>query len=175
MVGCRSGVVPVGSLQGQNVVVVGGSQGVGRSIVEAAHSEGAEVLAVARGSIALLQLTSQVPGVEILEADATQDAAPAQVFDRLMPDVLVICAGAPAARVPLPDQSWDDFSANWETDVRVSFLFCQAAVRGRLFGRQAYADVLGRSLSEGGGSAWVGPAFHGAGADAHYAWHWRGR
>ena len=40
----------MGSLQGQNVVVVGGSRGVGRSIVEAAFSEGAAVLAVARGA-----------------------------------------------------------------------------------------------------------------------------
>ena len=40
----------MGSLQGQNVVVVGGSRGVGRSIVEAALSQGATVLAVARGA-----------------------------------------------------------------------------------------------------------------------------
>ncbi|HEV7346003.1 MAG TPA: SDR family oxidoreductase [Devosia sp.] len=122
----------MGSLQGQNVVVVGGSQGVGRSIVEAAHREGASVLAVARGEIALLQLTSQVSGVHILMADATEDTAPVEVFSALAPDVLVICAGAPAASVPLQDQTWKDFSANWETDVRASFLFCQAALRAPL-------------------------------------------
>lgn len=120
----------MGSLQGQNVVVIGGSQGVGRSIVEAAHREGATVLAVARGQIALLQLTSALPGLKILMADATEDASPAQVFDVLMPDVLVICAGALAASTPIQDQSWQDFSSNWETDVRASFLFCQAALRG---------------------------------------------
>lgn len=122
----------MGSLQSQNVVVVGGSQGVGRAIVEAAHREGATVLAVARGQIALLQLASQLAGVRILMADATDDAAPAEVFATLMPDVLVICAGAPAASSPLTDQSWDEFSANWATDVRASFLFCQAALRGHL-------------------------------------------
>lgn len=37
----------MGSLQDQNVVVVGGSRGVGRSIVEAALREGATMLAAA--------------------------------------------------------------------------------------------------------------------------------
>ena len=49
------------SLQGQNVVVVGGSRGVGRSIVEAALSEGATVLAVARGEQALAQFAREIP------------------------------------------------------------------------------------------------------------------
>ena len=47
------------SLQGQNVVVVGGSRGVGRSIVEVALSEGATVLAVARGEAALAQFAGE--------------------------------------------------------------------------------------------------------------------
>ncbi|TIX31872.1 MAG: SDR family NAD(P)-dependent oxidoreductase, partial [Mesorhizobium sp.] len=43
-------------LQNQNVVVVGGSRGVGRAIVEAALGAGATVLAVARGAADLKQL-----------------------------------------------------------------------------------------------------------------------
>ncbi|RUV47827.1 hypothetical protein EOA88_39555 [Mesorhizobium sp. M5C.F.Ca.IN.020.14.1.1] len=42
-------------LQGRNVVVVGGSRGVGRSIAEAALSERATVMAVARGEPALAE------------------------------------------------------------------------------------------------------------------------
>ena len=49
----------MGSLQGQNVVVVGGSRGVGRSIVEAALSEGATVLAVARGEQSLARFAGE--------------------------------------------------------------------------------------------------------------------
>ncbi|MER9845109.1 SDR family NAD(P)-dependent oxidoreductase [Mesorhizobium australicum] len=122
----------MGSLQGQNVVVVGGSRGVGRSIVEAALREGATVLAAARGAAALKELSWEASGVRTLAVDAKQEAAPDTVFAALEPDVLVICAGAFAPSAPLQDQSWDQFSANWEMDVKASFLFCQAALRGRM-------------------------------------------
>jgi NAD(P)-dependent dehydrogenase (short-subunit alcohol dehydrogenase family) len=119
-------------LQGQNVVVVGGSRGVGRSIVEAALSEGAAVLAVARGERALAQFARESPGVKIFAVDATADTAPDAVFAAVEPDVLVICAGALAPAAPVHELSWEVFSANWETDVKASFLFCSAALRGRL-------------------------------------------
>jgi NAD(P)-dependent dehydrogenase (short-subunit alcohol dehydrogenase family) len=122
----------MGSLQGRNVVVVGGSRGVGRSIVEAALGEGATVLAVARGTAALTQLSNEMPRVKTLAVDATKDSAPDDVFAALEPDVLVICAGALAPAAPVHELSWEAFSANWETDVKASFLFCKAALRGRL-------------------------------------------
>ncbi len=122
----------MGSLKGQNVVVVGGSRGVGRSIVEAALGEGATGLAVARGAADLRELSWEASGVRTLSADAAQEAAPDAVFTALEPDVLVICAGALAPSAPIQDQDWGDFSANWEMDVKASFLFCKAALQGRL-------------------------------------------
>ncbi|RWM21249.1 MAG: SDR family oxidoreductase [Mesorhizobium sp.] len=122
----------MGSLQGQNVVVIGGSRGVGRSIVEAALGEGATVLAVARGTAALKELSWETSGVKMLAVDATNETAPDAVFAALEPDVLVICAGALAPSAPVQEQSWEDFSANWEMDVKASFLFCKAALQGRL-------------------------------------------
>jgi NAD(P)-dependent dehydrogenase (short-subunit alcohol dehydrogenase family) len=120
------------SLQGQNVVVIGGSRGVGRSIVETALGEGATVLAVARGAAALKELCWETSGVTTLAVDATDETAPDAVFAALEPDVLVICAGALAPSAPVQDQSWEDFSVNWEVDVKASFLFCKAALQGRL-------------------------------------------
>jgi NAD(P)-dependent dehydrogenase (short-subunit alcohol dehydrogenase family) len=117
------------SLQGGNVVVVGGSRGVGRSIVEAALNEGATVLAVARGTASLAQFANETPGVKTLAVDATTDAAPDAVFAALEPDVLVLCAGALAPAAPPHELSWEEFSVNWETDVKASFLFCGAALR----------------------------------------------
>ncbi|TIX05623.1 MAG: SDR family oxidoreductase [Mesorhizobium sp.] len=122
----------MGSLQGQNVVVIGGSRGVGRSIVEAALGEGATVLAVARGTAALKELSRETSGVKTLAVDVTKETAPHAVFAALEPDVLVICAGALAPSAPVQEQSWEDFSANWEMDVKASFLFCKAALQGRL-------------------------------------------
>jgi NAD(P)-dependent dehydrogenase (short-subunit alcohol dehydrogenase family) len=145
----------VESLQGQNVVVVGGSRAVGRSIVEATLSEGATVLAVARGAASLKQLSNETPGVKTLAVDATQDRAPDQVFAALEPDVLVICAGALAPAAPVHELSWQAFSVNWETDVKASFLFCKAALQRPL--KPGTRIVLISS-----GAAWSGgPPFAG--------------
>jgi NAD(P)-dependent dehydrogenase (short-subunit alcohol dehydrogenase family) len=82
------------ALAGKNVVVIGGSRGLGRVIVEAARAEGAQALAVAREEEALDRLAAEVPGVRTLPIDATGEQAPEQVFGTLLPDVLVICAAA---------------------------------------------------------------------------------
>ena len=112
----------------KNVVVIGGSRGLGRAIVVAAHAEGAHVLAVARSAAELAKLTEELLGVQVLALDATSESAPAKVFATLSPDVLIICAGAIPHMAPLGEQSWEQFSRNWNTDVKLSLLFSQAAL-----------------------------------------------
>ena len=115
-------------LTGKKVVVVGGSRGVGRRIVEMAIGNGARVLAVARQQAPLQQLAQAAPGAEVLALDATDEAAPAKVFDVLEPDVLIISAGAVPPAAPLHEQNWQEFRVNWETDVKSAFHFCKAAL-----------------------------------------------
>jgi NAD(P)-dependent dehydrogenase (short-subunit alcohol dehydrogenase family) len=115
-------------LAGKNVVVIGGSRGVGRCIVEAAHHGGARVLAAARQETPLQKLARELPGVEILSIDATHESSPSGVFDLLQPDVLVLCAGAFPPAAPLHEQSWQQFAVNWEADVKIAFHFCKAAL-----------------------------------------------
>ena len=67
-------------LTGKNVVVIGGSRGVGRRIVEASVLNGARVLAVARHAGSLQQLAEEVSGVEVLALDATDGAAPSAML-----------------------------------------------------------------------------------------------
>jgi NAD(P)-dependent dehydrogenase (short-subunit alcohol dehydrogenase family) len=81
-------------LTGKKIVVIGGSRGVGRRVVEVAIGNGARALAVARQEAPLRQLAQEVSGAEVLSLDATDEAAPAKVFDVLQPDVLVLSAGA---------------------------------------------------------------------------------
>ncbi len=116
------------SLTGKTMVVIGGSRGVGRRIVEAGIGNGARVLAVARQEVTLRQLAREVPGVEVLVLDATDEAAPAKVFEALQPDILVLCAGAFPPAAPLHKQSWPEFAVNWETDVKIAFHFLKAAL-----------------------------------------------
>jgi NAD(P)-dependent dehydrogenase (short-subunit alcohol dehydrogenase family) len=115
-------------LAGKTMVVIGGSRGVGRRIVEAGIENGARVLAVARREAALRQLAQEVPGTETLALDATDEGAPAKVFDVLVPDILVLCAGALPPAAPIHEQSWQQFAVNWESDVKIAFHFLKAAL-----------------------------------------------
>ena len=76
----------------------------------------------------LRQLAQEVPGADVLSLDATDEAAPAKVFDVLQPDVLVLSAGAVPSAAPLHEQNWQQFRVNWETDVKIAFHFCKAAL-----------------------------------------------
>ena len=116
------------SLAGKNMVVVGGSRGVGRQIVEAGVGAGARVLAVARRQEPLVQLAEEVSGAEVLSLDATKEDAPSRVFGVLQPDVLVVCGGATPPAAPLHEQNWQQFAVNWETDVKIAFHFFKAAL-----------------------------------------------
>jgi NAD(P)-dependent dehydrogenase (short-subunit alcohol dehydrogenase family) len=116
------------SLTGKSLVVIGGSRGVGRRIVEAGVRGGARVLAVARGERELRRLAEEVPGSAVLALDATDEAAPAAVFGALEPGILVLCAGALPPTAPLHELGWREFAVNWETDVRIAFQFCKAAL-----------------------------------------------
>ena len=143
------------SMSNRNVVVVGGSRGVGRAIARAVHAQGATVLSVARQARDLEGLASELSGILTLSLDATDERAPVQVFDKLRPDLLVLCCGAIPVVAPLQNQSWEQFSGNWNTDVKASFLFCRAALRlplapgARIFLIASGAALGGSPLSGG--------------------------
>jgi NAD(P)-dependent dehydrogenase (short-subunit alcohol dehydrogenase family) len=44
------------------------------------------------------------------------------------PNILVLCGGALPPGAPLHEQSWEEFTVNWETDVKIAFHFCKAAL-----------------------------------------------
>ena len=115
-------------LMGKKMIVIGGSRGVGRRIVEAGVGNGARVLAVARREAPLRQLAQEVAGTEVLPLDASDENAPEKVFGVLVPDILVLSAGAFPPAAPLHEQTWQTFAANWEADVRIAFHFCKAAL-----------------------------------------------
>jgi NAD(P)-dependent dehydrogenase (short-subunit alcohol dehydrogenase family) len=115
------------ALVGKNVVVVGGSLGVGRAIADQADAAGARVLIFSRNPPAPGCDGGGAPKWQ--QADAATEEAPGQVFTALLPDVLIISAGAQPPVEPLHQLSWEGFSVNWESDVKASFLFSRAALR----------------------------------------------
>jgi NADP-dependent 3-hydroxy acid dehydrogenase YdfG len=87
------------------------------------------VLAVARQTAPLERLAAEFSGVQILALDATEEGAPAKVFATLAPDVEIVCAGAIPHMASLVEQSWEQFSRNWNADVKMSLLFAQDALK----------------------------------------------
>jgi NAD(P)-dependent dehydrogenase (short-subunit alcohol dehydrogenase family) len=115
-------------LTGKNVVIVGATGDVGVSIVRRTRAAGAQVLAVARGRDALDRLAGELRGLKTAALDASDEAAPAAVFAAMAPDLLVVCGGARPPMAPLHKMSWQQFAANWDSDVKMSFEFCKAAL-----------------------------------------------
>jgi len=127
------------TLKGRKIVVLGASRGVGREVVRRACRDGARVLAVARGQESLGELAKGNSGIETLCLDAATEEASSTVFGKMRPDVLVVCGGALPPTSPIQELTWQQFEANWQTDVKMSFLFCREALRMPL---QAGATVI---------------------------------
>lgn len=142
-------------LQGKKIAVIGASRGVGRAIAGRALGAGAEVLAVARGRDGLAELQASLPQIEVLPLDATSEDAPDRLFGIATPDIIVLSLGAVPPTRPLQYLSWGDFSVNWSTDVKASFLFCKAALQesvrpgARIILISSGAAVAGSPISGG--------------------------
>jgi NAD(P)-dependent dehydrogenase (short-subunit alcohol dehydrogenase family) len=113
-------------------IVVGASRGLGQTIATALDDEGVEVLAVARGRAGLDALARHRAGIKPLSLDAADEHAPHQAFEVMRPDILVFCGGATPPIRPIHEQTWEEFSRNWDQDVRASFNFCGAVLQAPL-------------------------------------------
>ena len=130
-------------LNSKKAVVIGGSRGTGRAIVEALLQECANVRVVARNPDSLAELVRQWPSVRTLQADMTDTSTIETVFQDA-PDVVVLAGGAMPPSQPVVDLDWETFSTNWNTDVKAAYLLTQYALK-----RPAKAGTLIVFLSSG--------------------------
>src|SRR3979409_2791373 len=100
------------SLKDKNVVVTGGSRGLGLGLVEALVAHGARVTVVARGADALASVRVRL-GVTTIAADVTQEAAAHRILAEVRPDILALNAGATPGMGRLDHMSWADFTGPW--------------------------------------------------------------
>ena len=145
-------------LKDKNVVVTGGSRGLGLGLVEALVDRGARVTVVARGAAALQAVAGRL-GVATIAADVTDDAAARRIVSDISPDILVLNAGATPRMGRLDQLSWADFSVVWETDVKAGLHWLQAALNlplrpgSRVLVGSSGAAVAGSQMSGGYGGA----------------------
>lgn len=109
------------------VAIIGASRGLGRGAVEAFAAAGATVLALARTETELLEIHQAHPSVVPIVNDAT-DPASSHLIAEHQPSVVVLVAGATPHMAPFDQQTWEQFSTNWETDVKLTHTWLSAAL-----------------------------------------------
>jgi NAD(P)-dependent dehydrogenase (short-subunit alcohol dehydrogenase family) len=146
------------SLKDKNVVVTGGSRGLGLGLVEALVDQGARVTVVARQSDALEAVRTRL-GVSTIAADVRDEAAAHRILAEIRPDILALNAGAKPPMGRLDQISWADFTAPWEHDVKAGLHWLQGALNlplkpgSRVLVVSSGAAVDGSPMSGGYGGA----------------------
>ena len=113
---------------GTTTLVVGASRGLGRGIAQAFADAGDQVVAVARTGPALDELAAASANIRTEVADATDGSVARDLLDQYDPDVVILVAGASPVMRPLHQQTWDTFSVNWHTDVKIAFTWLREAL-----------------------------------------------
>ncbi len=142
-------------LSGQNAIVTGASQGLGRAIAVALGASGARVACVARNADKLAETVSQITAAggsaDVLAADVSSKesieqivATVAEDWGRL--DILVNNAGITRDNLlpAMTDEQWDDVIS---VNLRGTFLFTRAASQRMM--RARYGRIINISSVSG--------------------------
>jgi NAD(P)-dependent dehydrogenase (short-subunit alcohol dehydrogenase family) len=136
-------------------IVVGASRGLGRGIATAFADSGAPVIAIARNATALAELAANGGAIHAEVADAADPTLPGSLLDSYEPHAVIVVAGATPLLRPIQEQTWETFSVNWQTDVRIAFQWVRAALLkplrpgSRVVVMSSGAAVQGSPLSGG--------------------------
>jgi len=108
-------------MSGRTTIVVGASRGLGHGVATAFADAGAPVIAVARTAMDFPAPANGAGSIQPEIADAGEATVPATLIDQYEPEAVILVAGATPHMRPLQEQTWETFSVNWETDVRITF------------------------------------------------------
>jgi NADP-dependent 3-hydroxy acid dehydrogenase YdfG len=64
--------------------------------------------------------------------DAADPLVSARLLDEVKPEIVILNAGATPQLAPLQEQTWDSFSINWHSDVKIAFHWLRAILRAPL-------------------------------------------
>jgi 3-oxoacyl-[acyl-carrier protein] reductase len=115
-------------LSGRTTIVVGASRGLGRGIATSFAEAGAPVVAVSRTAATFPEPPNGAGTIRPEVADAGEAAVAGSLLDRYEPEAVILVAGASPHMRPLQHQTWETFSVNWQTDVRIAFHWLREAL-----------------------------------------------
>lgn len=142
--------------QNQRVLVSGGASGIGRAITIAFSQQGAKVIVLDRDSVALNELTQQLPDAEAIVADLTQPAALRAHIESLLArhhiDILINSAGI-AATCPFVETDIELLDAMYAVNLRGTFLLAQQVARAMIENKRPGSIINISSVSGGKGNA----------------------
>jgi NAD(P)-dependent dehydrogenase (short-subunit alcohol dehydrogenase family) len=142
------------TIEGGKVVVTGGNRGLGLGIVEALVQRKARVTVVGRDPGRLAEVQKRL-GVAVVQGDITDLRLAQNLLREVRPDVVILNAGATPVMAPLHQQTWEGFSNAWDTDVKGTFHWVQAALQiplgrgSRVLIGSSGAAIAGSPLSGG--------------------------
>jgi len=116
------------TLEGQKVVVTGGSRGLGLGIVEALVAQKAQVTVVARDPERLSEVSRRL-GVNTVRGDVSDEKVSRDVLSSVRPSVVVLNAGTTPLMGPLNELTWESFNRTWEVDVKAGFHWIRETLR----------------------------------------------
>jgi NAD(P)-dependent dehydrogenase (short-subunit alcohol dehydrogenase family) len=115
-------------LSGKTTIVVGASRGLGHAIATASAEAGASVVAVSRSAATFPPTTNGSGTIRQELADGGDVTVAGSILGRHEPEAIILVAGASPHMRPLQEQTWETFSVNWQTDVRISFHWLREAL-----------------------------------------------
>ncbi|WCL53468.1 SDR family NAD(P)-dependent oxidoreductase [Gimibacter soli] len=134
------------------VLVTGSSTGFGDAIARQFIGRGVKLVGLSRSGGGLEDLRSD-PNVTLYSGDVTDRALAAELLARHRPDTVILNAGVIGDVAPITHQTWESFTATWETDVKATLVWCQEAVRLPLEGATIVVMSSGAAI---GGSPLTG-------------------
>jgi NAD(P)-dependent dehydrogenase (short-subunit alcohol dehydrogenase family) len=116
------------NLSDTTTIVVGASRGLGHGIATSFAEAGARVVAVSRTAAEFPVPVNGGGTIQAEVADAGDVTVAGTLIERYEPHAVVLVAGASPHMLPLQEQTWESFSVNWETDVRIAFHWLREAL-----------------------------------------------
>ena len=139
------------SFSDTNTIVVGASRGLGHGIATALADTGTSVVAVSRTTPEFPARADGAGRIQSAIADAGEPTLAATLIDRYQPGTVILVAGAKPHMRPLQQQTWETFSVNWPTDVRITFHWLREALLTPLRpGSRVVVFSSGAALNAGG-------------------------